>query len=169
MFKALVLSSALACVGILGVAAVESQAAPDEASATNWRGRWADTPLGRLFMGRIGRAMTLRAELNVTAEQKAEIRAMLKDNRGEMAKAAKPVVESRRKLVDAVLAEKTDDAAIRAAADQLGKDIGEAAVKAAPLAAKLRGVMTEEQRKLIREFRADNAAAVDKFFEKLAQ
>ena len=168
MFKAIVLSVAVVATGSVGFLAVESQAAPGDA-APGWRGRLADTPMGRLITGRIGRAMVLRSELNVTPEQKTEIRAILKENRSELAAAFKPVVDSRRKLRDAVLAEKTDEAAIRAAATQLGKDIGDAAVKVAPIAEKLRGVMSKEQLAKIDEFHADNATAVDKLFEQIAK
>ena len=168
MFKVFALSTALVGVGIVGVAAIPSEAAPGDLAAQGWRARMADTPLGRMIMGRMGRAMVLRSELNVTPEQKTKIRAILKEHRSDIAKAVEPMVDSRRKLREAVIAGK-DDAAIRAAAAELGKEIGDAAVAAKPLVEKLRGVMNSEQLKMIEEFRAENAVATDKFFERLAQ
>ena len=55
-------------------------------------GKWTNSPVGKLISGRIGRAMVLRSELDVTDEQREKIHAILKSHRTEFAKAAQPIV-----------------------------------------------------------------------------
>jgi Spy/CpxP family protein refolding chaperone len=131
--------------------------------------RLADTPLGRLISGNIGRLLVLRSQLNVTPEQRAEIREVLVSRRAEIATTVKSVRDKRLVLRDAVLADKPDDAKIRAAAKDLGTAIGDAAVKAAKLRAELAPIMTDEQIDLIRQFRQDRDEAVEAFLTKAMQ
>jgi len=130
-------------------------------------GKWRETPLGRLISGHLGRALVLRSEMEVSAEQREKIHAIMKSHRQEAAQAIRPVVEQRRKLRELVTAEKPDEAAIRAAGDALGKAIGDAAVKLSQIAGELRGVLTPEQIEKLEKFHDANEGAVDKFFDKL--
>src|SRR3972149_11314742 len=53
-------------------------------------------PLRMLVSGQFGRLLTLRSELDVTTEQRQQIRGIVKNHRQEIAAALKPVAEKRR-------------------------------------------------------------------------
>jgi periplasmic protein CpxP/Spy len=125
-------------------------------------------PLRMLVSGQFGRLLTLRSELGITTDQREQIRGIVKSHRQELATALKPVAEKRRALRDATLAENPDDAAIHAAADELGKAIGDAAVVGAKIKAEVHQVLTPEQRNKVSEFRHDTETAVDKFLTEMA-
>src|SRR4029077_1724160 len=84
-------------------------------------------PLRMLLSGQIGRLLTLRSEVNLTAYQREQIHGIVKSHKQELVTAMKPVAEKRRALRDATIAEHPDEAAIRTAASDLGKAIGDAA------------------------------------------
>ena len=123
---------------------------------------------GMLVSGQFGRLLTLRSELGITTEQREQIRGIVKSHRQEIAAVLKPVAEKRRALRDATLAENPNDAAIHAAANELGKAIGDAAVVGSKIKAEVHKVLTPEQREKITQFRQQSETAVDKFLEKLA-
>jgi Spy/CpxP family protein refolding chaperone len=125
-------------------------------------------PLGMLVSGQFGRLLALRSELDVTAEQRTQIREIVKSHRQEIAAVLKPVAEKRQALRDATLIENANEAAIHAAADELGKVIGDAAVVGATIKTEVRNVLTPEQRAKITQFRHDSETAVDKFLAQLA-
>ena len=155
---------ACALAGLLGTAAI---ATPPIASAVaqSEHGKWAGSPLGRLISGHIGRLLVLHSELNLTDQQKAKIHETVVAKKPEIAKAAKAVWEKRTTLVDAVLADQPDEQAIRKAADDLGKTIGDAAVLASKVAGEVRPALTSEQRELIRKCRLDCRKATATFFQ----
>jgi Spy/CpxP family protein refolding chaperone len=124
-------------------------------------------PLRTFMGGQIGRMMTLRAELGVTSEQRAEIRKIVASHRSEIAAVAKPIVAKRRALREATLAANPDEAAIRAAANDLGQSIGDAAVLAAKVKPEVFKVLTPEQQKKVEEFRTDSDSAVDRFMHEM--
>ncbi len=150
--------------GLLGVAAV---AAPPivRAGGKIEHGKWGDSPFGRLISGHIGRWMVLRSELNLTDEQKTKIRETIKPRKPEIAKVARGVWEKRTALVNAVVADQPNEEAIRHAADDLGKAIGDAAVLASKVVGDVRPVLTTEQREQVEKFRQDCQKATDKFFQ----
>jgi len=127
------------------------------------------SPIGKMVSGTIGRLMVLRSELNITAEQKAEIRDVLLDRRPQIAETVMSVRAKRLVLRNAVLTGETDEAKIRAAAAELGTAIGEAAVKAVKLRNEIAPVLTDEQRQMIGEFLQENDAAVDRFLDRAAE
>jgi Spy/CpxP family protein refolding chaperone len=129
--------------------------------------RSTDSPLCNLVMGSIGRLMVLRSELNVTGEQNAKIHEVLADREKEIAGQMKEVWQKRNALRDLVLSGKGDEAAIRKAADDLGKEIGNAAVLGTKLRNQIAPVLTAEQRELLKKFRDDNDAAAERFFDKM--
>jgi Spy/CpxP family protein refolding chaperone len=130
-------------------------------------GRLAQTRVGRLIMGRIGRAMVLRSELNLTDAQRQAAKAVIQANRADLKAAVVPVIEKRRALRDAVLSDANDEKAIRAAADGLGKALGDAAVEINKVKAELKAKagLTPGQLRKIEEFREQNDAAVDEFIK----
>jgi Spy/CpxP family protein refolding chaperone len=157
-------------VGVLaGVVAIAAIAATPaiHAAAKGAHCGWGNCPLANLIHGHIGRLMVLKSELNVTDEQKAKIKETLKADKPEIAKVAKGVWEKRTALLNAVLAEQSDEQAIRKAADDLGKSIGDAAVVASKVVGQVRPVLTSEQREKIKKFRQDNQEATGKFFDKV--
>ncbi len=119
--------------------------------------------IGKMVSGAIGRLLVLRSELNVTAEQRSQVRAVIQSRRPQIAEMVKAVRDKRIVLRDTVLGGEADEAQIRAAADDLGQAIGDAAVKAAKLRGELAPILTDKQRELIQEFLKANDAAADKF------
>lgn len=152
----------VAGLGTTGVAAAPK--AGDETGV--WAG--ADTPLGRMITGTLGRLMALRSELNLSDEQRLQIRDVLVGHRREIASTVRAVRAKRLVLRDAVLTETADEAAIRAAAAELGEQIGDAVVKAAKLKAQVAPILTNEQRTLIGRFLADRDQAIDRFLKQAA-
>ncbi len=150
---------------ILTLAPLIAQAAP----AAMLRHRLGDTPLGRFVTGQVGRMLVLKSELDVTPKQREQVVSILRSHRAEIAKAAKPVVEKRRVLREATLAEKIDEARIRAAAEDLGKSLGDLAVLGAKIKGQVRDVLTPEQRDRIKAFHAENDQVVDKFIAQVAE
>ncbi len=157
--------TAYVLAGLLGVAAIAGP--PIVRAASNAEhGKWADAPFGRLISGNIGRLMVLRSELDLTDQQKAKLKETIGPRKPEIAKVAKGVWEKRTALLDAVLADQPNDEAIRHAADELGKAIGDAAVLASKVVADVRPILTGEQREKVQKCRQECQAATAKFFQK---
>lgn len=121
--------------------------------------------LAQMVRARIARMVVLRDDLDITAEQRAELRGIFIAHRDDLRPAMLEVLEHKRALRDAVMAENPDEAAIRAEADALGDAIGDAAVAMSQVAGEARTVLTAEQLELIEEAMADNREAVDRFIE----
>jgi len=149
------------CAGGAGLAAGAAATAP----GSGVRQRLADTRLGKLVMGRIGRGMVLRSELDLTDAQRDAIRQTLQAHKKEIKQAVAPVVEKRRALREAVLADKPDDSAIRKSANELGSAVGDAGVTLAKIKSELKAKanLTPEQMKKLNEYRSENDAAIDQF------
>lgn len=134
-------------------------------------GRFGHSPMGKLIMARMGRMMTLKAELDLTDAQKEAIKSTVQSHKSELANAIKPAVEAHRALRDRVLADSPDDASIRKAADDMGKKIGDAAVVIAKVKAEAaeKAKLTPEQKKKIDAFRTANDESVDEFLAKVGK
>ena len=115
-----------------------------------------DSPLGRMVSGCVGRLLVLHSEINITAEQKARIREILVSHRAQIAETVKSVQDKRVALRKAVLSGKADEAQIRAAADELGKAISDAAVKASWLRNAIAPILTKDQCRMIGKFLDEN-------------
>lgn len=126
-------------------------------------------PLARLMTGQLGKMLTLRSELNITAEQREKIQAIVKSHKAEIAAVAQPIVEKRRALREAVSVKNPDEKAIRAASDELGKAIGNAAVLGSKVKAEVRAVLTPEQMQKIESFRKQHDQSVDQFLDELGK
>ena len=161
MFKSMMVASVLGLVAAMGEVGIA--AAPDGTASAlpSWR-QLADTPVGRMISGNLGRLLVLRSEMNVTPEQRAEIRGVLVGHRSQIAATVKSVREKHLVLRDAVLADQPDEGKIRAAARELGIALGDAAVKAAHL--RFRAVMmtansfATDRRMIARTIRATTMA-----------
>lgn len=126
-------------------------------------------PLRLFLQGQMGRMMTLRSELDVTDEQRDAIKKIVVSHRSEIVAVAKPIVEKRRVLRDATLAKDSSDEAIRTAANDLGKSIGDAAVLASKVKGEVGKVLTPDQMLKIDSFRQESDVSVDSFLEKIAK
>jgi len=117
--------------------------------------------LAKLVTGHIGRLLVLRSELNVTADQRAQIREVIVGYKDRIGPVVENLKEKRRALRDAVRAETPEEMAIRNAANELGKAIGDAAVLASEVVGKTREFMTDEQRNRIQQFVQANDQSQD--------
>jgi len=131
-------------------------------------GKFAQSPLGKLVAGNLGRWLTLRSEVNLSDQQRDQLRSVVMTHKAELAGAAKKIGETRTALREAVLADGADQVAIRKAADDMGKAIGDMAVVASKVAAQAKPLLTEEQRKKIKETQAQCAASVSRFLAEAA-
>ena len=155
-----------AIVGCLvaGIATLTAAATPGPGPGVGFGRRPADTPLGRMISGNFGRMLVLRSELNLTPEQKTEIRDILVSHRTEIASTMQAVHAKRTALGQAILQGKSESE-IRAAADALGDVISDTAVKAVKLRNQLAPVLTDEQQELIGRFIHDKDNSVESFLE----
>lgn len=147
--------------GMLATAAVGVSAA----EAKGPLARLANSPLGQLVSGQVGRLLVLRSELSLTDQQRDQIRKVLVSHKAEVIEQAKAVWEKRVALRHAVLAENTDEAAIRKAAEDLGRSIGDAAVLAAKVKKELAPVLTAQQRESVKKCVGECEKATAKFLE----
>jgi len=159
----------LIAIGLTLAVVTGMAASSGDFSPGGWaRSRLVNTPLGRLVSGTIGRLLVLRSEMNVSGEQRAKIRQLLMTHRAQIVETVKALRDRRVALRDAVLSGKAGEAQIRAAAAELGKVIGDAAVRASKLRDGIAPILTEEQRELVREFFMENDRAIDRFLTKAA-
>ena len=135
----------------------ESSAGPGEC-----KGR----PILNFIRKHFQRSWELRSKLDLSEDQKTRIRQTVAGHKTEIVGMVKEVSEKRQALRDAVLAETPDEASIRAAADELGKAIGDAAVKASKIAGEVRKDLTPEQMEKIRKFRENQRAEFEKALDK---
>ncbi|MBI4579273.1 MAG: Spy/CpxP family protein refolding chaperone [Planctomycetes bacterium] len=109
-------------------------------------------PIANLIRNGVRRLVALRAELNLTEDQRGQIKEIVRGHKDEIVPAVKDLAAKRRALRDTVLAEEPTEEAIRAAATELGKSIGDAAVLASKVAGEVKPVLTDEQKETIRQF-----------------
>lgn len=140
--------------------------APDPPVPTTAPSQRGERPIFEFARKHFKRAWEMRSKLDLSEEQKARIRQTVADHKAQMLEVFKQVREKRQALREKVLAEMPSEESIRAAADELGKAIGDAAVKASQMAAELRKNLTEEQLNKIRKFREKQRAEFDKLLDK---
>jgi Spy/CpxP family protein refolding chaperone len=155
-------------IGALGGGAVISAATSETAMVAGGTPAGDMGPLQRLFSGQIHRLLKLRSELDLSADQKDQIHDILESNRSDIASALKPVVAKRQALRELIAAPTTDEPAIRAAADDLGKSIGDAAIEGAKVRAQLWKVLTPQQQDKVTAFRKDSEKATNDALDRLA-
>jgi len=147
---------------VLAAALVALIGAPAAASTEKGTGSAFETPpLARLIMDNLGRLLVLRSELGVTDEQKQKIQGIVKSHRKEIVPAITGVHEKRKALREAVLNNPVGQEAIRAAAADLGKAMGEAAILRARVGSEVRQVLKPEQQDRIKRFRTDLDRSVE--------
>ena len=132
-------------------------------------GRFANTPLGQLITGQIGRLLVLKSQMNVTPEQRDQVKAILVQHKPEIVAVIKDIVAKKRAVHQQVLADKVDEQAIHTATSDLGKSIGDAAVLAAKIRGEISPLLNDQQKKLLQQFRVDSEAAVDQWLNDISQ
>lgn len=118
---------------------------------------------------RRGRGANYRAALGLTAEQKAQMREILRQHLPVVEPLAKQFVTERRALRELIHAENLNEAAIRAQARQAAKVGEELAVLRARLAQEWRGVLTPEQIEQLEERRDDLEERFNHFLDRVAK
>ncbi|QDU78542.1 LTXXQ motif protein [Polystyrenella longa] len=130
-------------------------------------------PMGEDFRkmmgGNIGRLMVLRSEIDLTDDQRQDMKKIFKNNRPEIQEKIGGLVEARMALVDQVLADAATDEEIKASAEKLGDAIGEMALLARNLKGEAKKVLTEEQQTKIRAVIDENRSVRREFHEKVKQ
>lgn len=122
-------------------------------------------PIANLIRNGVRRLVALKDDLELTDEQRNEIRETVKAHRDELVPAIKDVMAKRKALRAAVLAESPDESAIRAAAAALGESIGDAAVLASEVATEVKPILTDEQKQMLQDFQADRQLALETFLD----
>lgn len=130
---------------------------------------WKKHPLGQLISGCVARAMNLHREMHLTDQQKKDLHKLFTTHKKAILDEAHTLWQKRTALRKAVLAETPNESDIRKAADDLGKAIGDAAVKASKLKGEVAHVLTAEQREKVKTFIHETDAAVDKFFDEASK
>ncbi len=125
-------------------------------------------PFAQFVASRLARWMAFRSEINITSDQRTQIHQVIQNHKAEIAPAATLVVEKRRALREAVMADSADETAIRTAADDLGKAAGDMAVVASKVVVDIKPILTAEQIEQLRKFQAERDQTVDGFLGKLA-
>jgi Spy/CpxP family protein refolding chaperone len=124
-------------------------------------------PIFRFLEGQLGRWLVFKSEFYLTPEQWMKIHGIVQAHGGELVDAMQGVWQKRDAFRSAVLADKPNEAAIRKAADDLGKALGTAGVATSKVVVEVRPVLTDEQRALLRKFYDDTNVAVAKLFVEL--
>ena len=125
----------------------------------------ADTNDAGLAKGHFARKL---AQLGVTADQKAEVKTILRQYQPTVGPLIKQVVTERRALRDTIRAETIDETAIRAQAAKLASLQADLAVQRAHVAHDIRAVLTPEQLQKLKEMQVNADARVDGFLHRVA-
>lgn len=107
--------------------------------------------------------------LDLTADQKSEIRAILAAHRNELDVELLAMKTARGALWDAIHAATPNDAAIRGAAAAVGKAEGELGVTRADIVQEVRAVLTPEQQAELEEMAGDARAFVQTLLERIRE
>ena len=129
---------------------------------------YADTTndVGLIARGRFARRM---AQLGVTADQKSEVKAILRKYQPTAGPLIRQVVTERRALRDTIRAETIDEAAIRAQAAKVASLEADLAVERAHVAHDIRAVLTPEQIQKLKDMQVSADARIDGFLQRIAK
>jgi len=120
-------------------------------------------PRGMMPGGPDGLPLLAKAgeDIGLTQDQKDQIHAILKNLHAEKGDMHKTIRAQGEALHDAVLAGAPDEAAIRAAAQNLANALGQAAAQTAPYFKQVHEILTEDQIAKIKSFRLAHCEAHD--------
>ena len=123
--------------------------------------------IAQTISGDIGRYLILRSEMNVTDEQRAQIREIISEHKDEIADVVRSLRTARKALRSAVTADLPNEATIRTAAEDLSTSIGDAAVLASRVRRQVRQVLTENQQELVQGFLEGMEKSRDNLFHQI--
>jgi len=155
----------LAIFLVIVIAAGSAAAWAVQSGATHGGTFWHNSPMKSLIVGKIGRFLVLRSELNITDEQRREIGRIIKSHKEELVPMAKTILDRRQALRKAVLAEPVKEEAIRAKSKELSQAIGDASVLASKVIREARPVLNAKQLERIRKFMDANHQATNDWLE----
>lgn len=119
-----------------------------------------------LVRGIIGRVMVLRSELDVSDEQRGQIKKIVISHKDDLRNNVTSVLNSRRALAKAIASGQSEQD-LKKAADDLGDAVAKAALEFAKTRQDARKVLTAEQKKKIDDTRAAIWNSVDEFRDKV--
>ena len=123
-------------------------------------------PLQMLVQGEIGRLMTLRSDLDISNEQREEIRTIVTGYREDFAPLVREMVWQRQVLRNAVLAESANTTDIKQQVTALGETIAEVSLLAADVIRDVRPVLTPDQIERVETFTAEHDTAAQRWLER---
>ncbi len=153
---------------VLGLAAVPSIAADAEKEDAQAKAK-SPSQTAKTIIGNIGRFLSFWSDLNLTDDQRQKILAEIKSHSDEIKPLAKEVLEKREALRWAVLNKPGDEQVITAAANDLGKAIGNAAVLASKVIAQVRPIFTPAQQERISNFRMGSDRVIGELINHFTQ
>jgi periplasmic protein CpxP/Spy len=115
-----------------------------------------------------GRFRMKLAQLGVTADQKAQVKTILRKYQPTAQPLIQQVVTERRALRDTIRAETIDEAAIRAQAAKVASLEADLAVERAHVAHEIRAVLTPAQIQKLKDMQIDADARIDGFLQHVA-
>jgi Spy/CpxP family protein refolding chaperone len=115
-----------------------------------------------------GRFKLKLAQLGVTADQKAEVKTILRKYQPTVGPLIKQVVTERRALRDTIRAETINETAIHAQAAKVASLESDLAVQRAYVAHDIRAVLTPDQLQKLKEMQIDVDARIDGFLHRVA-
>jgi Spy/CpxP family protein refolding chaperone len=115
-----------------------------------------------------GRFAHKLAQLGVTDDQKAQVKAILRKYQPTAGPLIKQVVTERRALRDTIRAEIVDETAVRAQAAKVASLEADLAVQRAHVAHEIRGVLTPGQLQKLKDTQTDVDARIDGFLHRIA-
>lgn len=124
-------------------------------SAGVFHGGKARGDFAQHLFGRMSRA------LDLTEDQKSRIKDVLRTHADEIKAQMQASATARRALHDAVMAQTTNESAIRAAAAQVGQAQGDAALLFARVRTEIDPILTPEQKEKIQSFHARGGRHAD--------
>jgi len=115
-----------------------------------------------------GRFALKLAQLGVTADQKAEVKSILRKYQPTVGPLIKEVVAERRALRDAVRAQTIDETAIREQAAKVASLESDLAVQRAHVSHDIRAVLTPDQLQKLRDMQVNVDSRIDGFLHRVA-
>lgn len=129
----------------------------------------AGRPIGRLAHEVLPKLRELRRDMDLQPAQWEAIRGVLKSHDTELRAVGRRLREGHREVAEAIRAEPLDEAAVRAAASDLARAIGDAAVLRARVQREVKPHLTAEQIATLEAFRQQVEQSVDRVLAEPAQ
>jgi len=124
---------------------------------------------GRFGRGGFGGPMAILRQLDLTEDQRAQVRQVMDSHRDELRASGERVMAAHRAQNDAVTAAQFDEQAVRAKAAELAAAEADAAVLRAKVHSEVFAVLTPEQQAKAAELKAQREARAQQFRERMKQ